>query len=413
MAPAPPPVALPEPATAPEAPAPTAKWYDAITFGAFIDAYASLNYNFPKPQTGTNAFRAYDITNGFAISWAGVNASVDPDPVGATLSLRFGPTAERIASCPSETCDNQVGLAIVNQGYASWKPGGKEGMLQLDFGKFNTLYGAEVAESQLDMNYTRGEVYWLIQPLFHTGLRATLQPSEAVALKAMIVNGWNRSVDNNAGKTYGLQLVATPVKELGLYVGWIAGPEQDDSTVVSCDGNAAYSPAAGGCAASPNTPAADYTVDRGGANDWDAWKHLGDLVVTYAASDAFTLAFNADYGWDGVRDPISGDITKAKFYGVMLSGRYALDDVWALALRGEYIGDPDGYLTGTGNTDVALATGTLTIEAKPTANLILRLDTRGDFALDGTPSKDLFQKEVRDTKSNQITSTLGVVVTTN
>jgi hypothetical protein len=54
----------------------------------------------------------------------------------------------------------------------------------------------------------------------------------------------------------------------------------------------------------------------------------------------------------------------------------------------------------------------LTIEAKPTDNLILRLDTRGDFALDGT-TKDIFQKELREYKSNQITSTLGVVVTTN
>src|SRR5262245_14982747 len=80
-----------EPAPAP--PPPTGKWYDALTFGAFVDAYASVNYNFPKPASGNNLYRAFDTTNGFALSWVGLNASYDPDPVGGTLSLRFGPTA--------------------------------------------------------------------------------------------------------------------------------------------------------------------------------------------------------------------------------------------------------------------------------------------------------------------------------
>lgn len=413
MAPAPPPVALPEPATAPEAPAPTAKWYDAITFGAFVDAYAGVNYNFPKPQVGKNLFRAYDTTNGFSISWVGVNASVDPDPVGGAVSLRFGPTAETYSACfGGGTCDTDVGLEFVKQAYASWRPGGKEGMLTLDFGKFDTLYGAEVAESQLNMNYTRGAVYWLLQPLFHTGLRATVQAAEQVALKAMVVNGWNRSIDNNAGKTYGLQLAATPSDKLGLYLGWIGGPEDEDSAVVTCDPGQAYDPAVGGCAASAGAPGGDQPVDRGGANDFDAWRHLADLVVTFAATDAFSLAFNADYGSVAVRQP-DDSFSHSSYYGMMLSGRYALDDVWALALRGEYIGDPDGVVTVPGLTDAALATGTLTIEAKPTSNLLLRLDARGDFMVDGTPSKDVFTKELRDTKSNQYTTTLGVVVMTN
>jgi hypothetical protein len=415
MAPAPLPMGLPEPPTAPEPPPAQGKWYDAIAFGAFADAYFSLNYNFPKPQFGENRFRAYDVTNGFAISWVGVNASVDPDPVGGAISLRFGPTAEIYSACVSAStpCDTDVGLEFVKQAYASWRPGGAEGMLTLDFGKFDTIYGAEVAESQLNYNYTRGVVYWLAQPLFHTGLRATIQATDAIALKALVVNGWNRSVDNNVGKTFGLQLAATPTDQLALYVGWLGGPEQDDTTEVSCIAGEAYDPAAGGCAPSAGTPAADYTVDRGGANEFEAWKHLADLVVTFAATDAFSLVFNADYGVDGVRDPISGDVESQSYYGFMLGGRYALDDVWALALRGEYFGDPDGYATATGNEDVSLATATLTIEAKPTQNLILRLDTRGDFALDGTPSKELFFKKERDTSSSQITSTLGVVVTTN
>ena len=412
---------LPEPPTAPEPPPAQGKWYDAITFSAFADAYFSLNYNFPKPQTtrgrAANTFRAYDVTNGFAISWVGLNASVDPDPVGGAINLRFGPSAEIYNGCvlanpPTSPCDNESGLEFVKQAYASWRPGGSEGMLTLDFGKFDTIVGAEVADSQFNQNYTRGVVYWLAQPLWHTGLRATIQATDAIALKALVVNGWNRSIDNNVGKTFGLQLAATPSDQLALYVGWIGGPEQDDNTVVTCAAGETYDPAAGGCIAVTGGTGGDFDVDRGGANDFDAWKHLADLVVTYAASDAFSLVFNADYGTEGVRDAISGDTESKSYYGVMLGGRYALDDVWALALRGEYYGDPDGLTTGAGE-DISLATATLTIEAKPTQNLILRLDTRGDFALDGTPTKEIFAEELRDTSSSQITSTLGVVVTTN
>ena len=43
-------------------------------------------------------------------------------------------------------------------------PGGKGSPITLDFGKFDTIYGAEVAESQDNINYTRGVLYWFGQP---------------------------------------------------------------------------------------------------------------------------------------------------------------------------------------------------------------------------------------------------------
>ena len=37
---------------APEPPPPVAPWYEAIEFEAFADAYASVDWNFPKPHGG-------------------------------------------------------------------------------------------------------------------------------------------------------------------------------------------------------------------------------------------------------------------------------------------------------------------------------------------------------------------------
>src|SRR5262249_50698003 len=163
------------PAAGPEKPAtttaPAPKWYDAIAFDAFVDAYGSINYNFPKPQgpvsgVGGNGFRQFDVANGFALNWVGVNASYAPDPVGGTVSLRFGPGAAIYGGN-----DNLIGLQNVKQAFASWKPGGKDGTFTIDFGKYDQPYGSEVAESQLNINYSRSFLFTYAQPLFFTGLR--------------------------------------------------------------------------------------------------------------------------------------------------------------------------------------------------------------------------------------------------
>src|SRR5262249_23935344 len=144
----------------------------------------------------------------FALSWVGVNASYPADPVGATISLRFGPTAHLIGTAclgdDKSHCDSGEGIENVKQAFASWKPGGDDSMLELDFGKFDTPYGAEVAESQLNMNYTRGMLFGS-QPLFHTVLRASFNINDAFDFKLLAVNGWNNTIDNNAGKTFGGQ----------------------------------------------------------------------------------------------------------------------------------------------------------------------------------------------------------------
>jgi hypothetical protein len=416
--PAPAPEAAPaaETATGPDA-APGGKaWYDALNFQAFVDAYASVNYNFPKPQTGTNSFRGYDSSNGFSVAWVGLNVGYDPDPVGGQLSLRFGPATEAHHGCLVGTCDNEIGAQFIKQAFVSWRPGGADAPLTLDFGKFDTIVGAEVAESWVNMNYTRGTLFWIGQPFFHTGLRATYQAHEMVTLKALAVNGWNNTVDNNAGKTFGLQVGVTPTDQLALYLGWIGGPEQGDTTTITCEDDTAYDPESGTCVASPGTTGGDNLVDQGGANDFEAWKHIIDFVATFQATEALSLVLNGDYVLQGTRGPDgSGGVSveDQAYYAVMLGAKYQLSPVWAVAARGEYFGDPDALAFDVGE-DFALATATLTIEAKPTDNLILRLDTRGDFALDGEGgNKDIFPKDVRDSSSSQITSTLGVVVVTN
>jgi len=405
-------------------------WYDSIEFSAFADAYFGLNYNFPKPQFGRNNLRAHDYANGFALSWVGVNASYPADPVGATVSLRFGPTAHQIGTgCLGDDkahCDSGEGLENVKQAFASWKPGGADSVLQLDFGKFETPFGAEVSESHLNMNYTRSMLY-VSQPVFHTGIRASFAVADAFDFKLLAVNGWNNTIDNNAGKSFGAQANfhvknADDADMLGVSLGYMIGPEHDDTAVVQCGAGERFSATApSGCAASSSaaTVSTSGVLDRA-SSDTKGLRHLIDLVVTANPIERLRLVLNADYGLDHFRDAKNlNKFDSASYYGVLLGARVAIVDQFGVAARGEFFHDSNGFISGYGahvdDNGVLIAAkvmnlvgGTLTLDYLPSDFLTIRLDNRLDWA-----SRQIFNQGLRDHVGQQFTTTLGVVAHTD
>lgn len=394
-----------------ERPPPAARWYEWIDVSAFVDAYASFNYNLPKPQGGSNSLRTYDASNGFSLSWVGLDIGHDPDPIGAQLSLRFGPSAQvHGGACLSDDsalnpCDSELGLANVKTATVAWRPWDD---FELRLGKFDAPFGAEKAESQDNINYTRGLTYGRAYPLFHTGLLATLELSQALDLRALLTNGWNNSVDNNIGKSLGVSARIRPNDRLQFRVGWLGGPEQDDVIRVPCAANSSYSPAAGGCAPDPAAVAAAvYPVDRGAANEPEAFRHLLDLTIELRPSERFYLVLGGDYVLENVKSRVRDDegIDQQHLYGVLLGARYELSPVWAVAARGEYLADLDGLATGV--PDGELVSATLTVDARLGELLLLRLENRGDFELE---ERAIFAEGARGAEPRQFTTTLGAVL---
>ena len=398
---------------------PDEEWYDSFDVRVFADAYFSWNYNSPKPQIGGNdVIRAYDSANGFALSWAGLDIAHAAEPIGGTLSLRFGPSAKRYnSSCLTGKCDADYGLENVKQAFASWRPGGGSSPVTIDFGKFDTIYGAEVAESQDNMNYTRGVLYWLGQPLFHTGLRVNAELSKNLALRALVVNGWNNTIDNNTGKSFGLQAtVHAPRSEshewISASIGYLGGPERDDIIAVDCPSGSVFDAASPqGCSVGA-TGSTSGTLDRP-TNNSSGWRHFVDLLVTSDPSDSLHLALNADYGVEKLRDSsFSTTFSAHSWLGAMLGARYLVTPEFAVAVRGEIYKDKDGVTTGQVNgtliKDVVISTGTLTFDYLPTKNLRFRLDNRLDYS-----TKEMFPKGLRELTGKLFTTTLGVIVTTN
>ncbi|HET9960160.1 MAG TPA: porin [Polyangiaceae bacterium] len=423
--PPPAPVSAPTVISAPpEAAAPA--WYDGFTIGGFADAYAAVDFNFPKApgQTRYNPVRAYDTKSGFSLSWVGLDLQKEAKPVGGTLALRFGPTAQTLAAaCPDlDTCDadSSLGLSYVKQAFVSFKPGGSESSVTLDLGKFDTPYGVEVAESQFNVNYTRGILYWLGQPAYHTGLRVGVDASRNLNLKFLAVNGWNRTVDNNAGKTFGLQgtyrLPRAPgaVEDmLTISVGYLVGPEHGDSKTIVCQPGQRFdlsaNPQTGCVTDSRSTTEQTVVVDRGEANT-KGLRHFLDLAVVASPTSALKLLFNASFAVDNDRELAdTSKFTSSSWFGVMGGARYALSDAFGLAGRIEYYADPDGVTSGHAGQDLRFVSGTGTLDYSVAQRLRLFLDARLDWS-----SKKAFPVAAHDpNRGTSVSAALGAVFMTN
>jgi hypothetical protein len=380
-------------------------WFDNAEYRLFTDGYFGFNWNRAKPQRGPlDEVRAYDTDVGFGLAWVGGDFSLPASPVGGTLSLRFGPSAQRYnSSCLSGNvpCDADNGLANVKQAFGSYSP---VAGLTLDFGKFDTIYGAEVAESQDNINYTRGLLYWLAQPLFHTGLRLEYEATPEFTGTLLLVNGWNNSVDNNVGKSIGVQArYATSDDMLSAAVGYLGGPEHDDTLTVTCAPDFAFN-VRQGCVPVTGAPGGDFLVDRADS-DTKGWRHFIDLVVGLNPLAELSFLVNADLGVDNVRDPIiSSRFTSVTWWGLAVSGRYDLGAV-GIGGRFEYVDDADGFAVPRA-AGTALTSGTLTLDAELGPHLKLMFDNRLDYA-----DKQIFRSGVRGTEGHQITSTLGLIAT--
>ncbi len=327
-------------------------WLRGFSLMAFVDGYAQGVWTLPNPfggdQSAVLSDRAYTFEGGLTISFAGFDLSYRYESVGARLDIRLGTSMPHLLGAFSGL---PPGVRFMKQAFVYWRPLEN---FEIDFGEFDTIYGAEVSESWRNPTYSRGALYNLVQPFYHTGFRAIWSPVESLTFTALAVNGWNNIVDNNNGKTFGGQ-VSWSVDHLQILAGYLGGPE--------------------------------------GPRD-DLWRHLADVVVKVTVDD-LELVTNGDYVAED-----QGNGTFSQLWGVMLSGRLRIHPVFAVAARGEVIGYPD-----SGN---ALYTATLTLETTPVDQLVIRLDNRVDYATDPR-----FENQQARPSRTVVSTILGVVVHSN
>ena len=297
-----------------------------------FDTY--FHYNFNEPATGSKTpLRNFDFDhNQFSFALAEIafiKPAIADDRVGFRLDLDYGPVTDWVHSADPE------GPEVVKhfqQAYISYMAPVGSG-LTFDIGKFVTQHGAEVIEAKDNWNYSRSLLFAWAIPYYHMGMRVGYAPNDKVALGAAITNGWNNVKDNNSQRTYGFQAIVKPVAPTSLVLNYMTGPEQAGNT--------------------------------------DDFRHLFDITLTHAISDAFSVMGNYDYG----RDEVAG--ATVTWQGIGLYAKAQVNPVFALIPRWEYYNDEDGFTTGTAQN---VQEFTITGEVKHSQGLIMRLEYRRDWS---------------------------------
>jgi hypothetical protein len=268
----------------------------------------------------------YADSHGFGLVFAGGDVSYRTDKWGVRVDLRWGQNVGRLTE-----------LAPLSRGFATWIPCKK---LTLDLGYFAAFVGTENADEWRNPTFTRGILYFKIQPFRHLGLRALIQPHDKVDITVIAANGsifgtaYPSDVRNTVQvPTVGAQIVYRFARDADLRLGGLGSPNGSD-----------------------------------GNHNWQA---IIDLIATWNPK-AWTLFINGDYQFS-TQGPLTG-INAIRQWGVSLGGSYRFTDHWSLGLRGEYVGSDDDSRGG----NVGAVTGT--VRYSPVEYLIISLEPRAEFA---------------------------------
>jgi hypothetical protein len=330
------------------------------------NAFASFGYlsNLNRPQDQAIGLRYFDNrANTFSVDLAELvvqKAVAKAGDAGFRIDLVAGSFAGLEQSAGLRIGDN----ADLQQAFVSYiAPLG--GGLRFDAGKFVTHMGYELIEGYdgYNDNYSRSLLFNYAIPLTHTGIKASYSLTPKVSVMAMVANGWDVAIDNNAGKSIGAQLAIKPIDPVALYVNYIGGPEN--------------------------------------ADDNHSIRHVIDLVGTVTVNPMLSLGVNADFGTEkGTSLVVAGK--DAKWSGVGGYAKISTPSPFSLALRAETFKDEGGTRLGLG--EARANEFTVTPSFKFGNNFVLRAEGRYDWV-----DQAVFLNDKSVAKDNQATIGLNAI----
>ncbi|MGC8654749.1 MAG: outer membrane beta-barrel protein, partial [Candidatus Kryptoniota bacterium] len=240
--------------------------------------------------------------------------------------------------------------------------------LTIDAGKFVTLMGFEVIETNANWNYSRSLLFSYAIPYFHTGLRLTYSPMDNFSVSVHVVNGWNTVIDNNSSKSVGLAL----------------NYSINSNTIITINGMSGFEQARVGV---------PVPVKYGK-------KNLVELITIHQITSRLQLALDADYG----EERVAGLLNIWK--GLAMYCKYLANGNSYFAVRGEIFYDPNSYTTATTFSGATFKEVTITYDYNLFNNLSVYTEFRDDIA---NGYAFVSSDPILPAKSTQPTLLLGVV----
>lgn len=268
-----------------------------VTFGAYVDSYYAYDFNQPggHDRALTTQAQRHDE---FAVNLAHVEARYQSPVVRGRLALQAGTSVQaNYAAEPDSLAGFQNFLPHLEEAYAgvSLAPS-----VWVDAGIFFSHIGNESWISADNPTYTRS-LAAEFSPYYETGVRASWQATQSIALTAVVVNGWQNISENNHGKAGGIRLDWTASPALTLTYSNFVGREASAAT--GDQGTRFFNDFTARITPSPRVliiPTLDV-----GTQDGDTW-YAAALMGRYALTPALAVNGRVDRydDRDGVIAPV-------------------------------------------------------------------------------------------------------------
>jgi hypothetical protein len=330
---------------------------DDLGISLYGHAQASYQYNFRDPVGRMNYGRVFDtddqeiILNQLDLTLQRVADPTKSADFGFTIETIYGADSRYIhtnglnfygpgdvARGPQLDPENQFDLT---QAYIDIVP---VESVMIRAGKFATHVGYETINPTTTPFFSHAYMFGYAIPFFHTGVEVYWYPTDKLTLMAGITRGWEQSTkdDNDVVSPVG-QVKYVFTDKLTGYFNFVVGPEKRDNN--------------------------------------DDTRVILDAILSYAVTDRFSVAVNADYGWE---ESTAADGDTASWAAASVYGSYKINDPLTFNVRGEWFDDTDGARGF--NTTLYEATAGFTITPFPgdgvMSNLKLRPEIRYDYADD-------------------------------
>lgn len=322
------PASTPATASAAAAPAAPKNWFDAITYGAQLDA--GFTGNPDRPSDGLNFGRLFDdkantvLLNAIQLTaQRPIDSSSSNLDVGFMVQGLFG-TDARYTHYLGEfnrLTSSRYQLALQQAYVAVHAPVLTSGGVDFKLGQFVTPIGYETIDPSTNPFYSHSYLF-NFGPFEHTGLQAIVHVNKTLDIYGQVDTGLSTTLDGGDNNAEPAGLVGFGLNNLAggkLTVLWLTHMGPEDAT--NAFGNEANS----------------------------AMRYESDVVATYKATDKLTVVGEAQWQHD--------DIAGADSYGAAAYVSYALAPTLTANARGEIYRDNAGFFVAAfpGNLDPALA----------------------------------------------------------
>jgi hypothetical protein len=340
-------------------PTPDAPSGRAVTFGGYIEAFYS--YNFNRPSSGVNALRYYDRRHDL-LSLQNVVLSADwaLGPVYGRVALQTGVITETIGTPDgsARTLETDLLWRIMQEATVAWRTPLGLGVT-IDAGLYVAPFTIEDLSVHENWNWSSSNLF-AVSPTQMAGARVTVPLDCRHELTLGVYNGWDQITDDRTPGKTGILTWFWADRPAG--EGCRENDEEDLETM-------AYASVQYGLGAERTIGAAEGPGLR---HVLDAWAHvpLGERVTV---SGNFFGAFeNTRFGDD-------------YFTGLALYARAKLTPWLFAAVRADAVYEqiPEGAAGMVLDGASVVGSGTVTLDARPHSNLSMRLEYRHDES-DGT-----------------------------